>query len=713
MNKDWSRLGIREQRKCNIVVAVAGNPNVGKSTLFNVLTGETAHVANWPGVTVELKVGDIIHRNKKICFVDLPGTYGITASSIDEVIAREYIVGGEADLVLVLVDSTAPERTIYLALQILELTPKVVIALTKIDLAHSMGIHIHVDKLEAKLGVPVIPVSAVHGVGIRELLDAIIDVVEGKRGRSTPLRIDYDGLEPYIAELEPLVRKSKALRNYNPRWASIRLLEGDHRLEELLRKAGEEYIITKVNELREAITKGVGKTPEDVTITIRFEYAEKLMRDVVVRVEHKAPMTTSLIDKVFQHPIIGPITSLSVLIAVFFLAFAINTGFPLNILLSELGFIEAAEVVEEFSFSSLLDSLFSWLSDAARTAMESNAPEWLVSLIADGIIPGVGSVLTFLPLIILISLFIAMLEDSGLAPRMATSFHNFFSSFGLSGKAIFPMIISLGCNVPGVLASRTATEEEERVEIILSTPFIPCQARLVVILAFATAFFKSPLNQALLIAGLYVLGILVFLITSLVARKVLFKRKEAPEFIIEIPPLHKPSAKVVWWITWDYSKHFLKKAGIIIFLLSIVTWLLLTYGPQGLVEDPIKSYGAILGHSLAPIFKALWGLNDESAWKVSFALIHGFIAKEALIEAITLLEGAEGVDEALLGLGISIHQAIAILAYMTLYVPCLATIAVMYQELKNLKLTIIAVVYMLVLATILSTVIYYLLLIIA
>lgn len=320
------------------------------------------------------------------------------------------------------------------------------------------------------------------------------------------MRIDYDGLEPYIAELEPLVRKSRVLRKYDSRWASIRLLEGDHRLEELLREAGEEHIIAKVKELHEATIKGSDKAPEDITITSRFEYAEKLMKDVVVRVEHKAPVTPSLteiatilIDRVFQHSIIGPIASLLVLTAVFSLAFAINTGFPLNILLSELGFEEAAGIIEEFSFSGLLESLFSWLSDAARTAMEGSAPEWLVSLVADGIIPGVGGVLTFLPLIMLISLFIAMLEDSGLASRIAVSLHSFFSRFGLTGKAVFPMMPSFGCGVPGVLSSRTALEEEERVEIIVGTPFIPCQARLVVILAFAMTFFKSSLSQALLI----------------------------------------------------------------------------------------------------------------------------------------------------------------------------------------------------------------------
>ncbi len=289
---------------------------------------------------------------------------------------------------------------------------------------------------------------------------------------------------------------------------------------------------------------------------------------------------------------------------------------------------------------------------------------------------------------------------------MAIAFHQFFARFGLSGKAVFPMIISLGCNVPGVLASRTATEEEERVEIILGVPFVPCQARLVILLAFVGAFFKSPITQAAVILGVYVLGILVYLVTALLARRIIFKKREPPEFLIEIPPLHKPSGKVVWWITWDYSKHFLKKAGIIIFLLSIITWILLSYGPSGLVEEPVESYGAVLGHGLGPILQWLYGLNPDTAWRIGFALIHGFIAKEALIESITLLQGVDSPREALLSLGLSPSQALAILVYMMLYVPCLATIAAMYQELKSAKLTILSVIYMLVVATILSTIIY-------
>ncbi len=701
----WSKLGLKEQG-CNIVVAVAGNPNVGKSTLFNVLTGEKAHVANWPGVTVELKAGEREYRGKKICFVDLPGTYGITASSIDEIVAREYIVGGEADVVLVLVDSTAPERTIYIALQILELTPRVVIALTKMDQAHSLGIHIHVDKLEAKLGVPVIATSAVQGFGIRELLDAIIDVAERKRGRKEPLKIDYNGLEPYIAELEALIIKSKVLENYNPRWVALRLLEGDQRLEELLEKYGKREIIEKARELREVFTKNSGRTPEDLAIMVRFDYADKLMHEVIVRTKHKN-LVEETTERIFQHPVMGPLVSLGILFLVFFFAFAINTGFPLNTVFEILGYEDIASAIEEFSFSGLLEKLFNWLASASASYLASTgSPEWFISLVSNGIIPGVGSVLSFLPLIILISLFIAILEDSGLAPRMAIAFHRFFARFGLSGRAVFPMVISLGCNVPGVLASRTATEEEERVEIILGVPFIPCQARLVVLLAFVGAFFKSPITQATVILGVYIIGIAAYLVTALLIRRILFRRKESPEFLIEIPPLHRPNGKVVWWITWDYSKHFLKKAGVIIFLLSIITWTLLYYGPSGVVEDPVESYGAILGYSIGPILQALYGLTPDTAWRIGFALIHGFIAKEALVESITLLQGVDSPREALLSLGLSPSQALAILVYMMLYVPCLATIAVMYQELKNAKLTVLAIIYMIVVATIVSTIIY-------
>jgi ferrous iron transport protein B len=701
---------LEKGKDCDLVIALAGNPNVGKSTLFNVLTGKTAHVANWPGVTVELETAIKKYRGERICFVDLPGTYGISASSQEEIIAREFIVSGIPDAILVIADATAPERTLYLAIQILELTPKVVVALNKIDLAHSMGIHINVEKLEKRLGVPVIAVSALQRLGIDELMKALIDVAKGKRGRKEPLKVDYGVLEPYISELEEYIAKENPLPEYEPRWLAVRLLEGDPRLEEMIEKKGRRDIIDKARELREHFRRSSGMDAAEVAVNARFNFAENLLKDAIIRVERPKSPTVQKLEELFERPIVGPLLGLTILFVAFFIVFAINTGFPLNVILDWLGYHHAAELVENYSLSGLLSAAFDWLSSVTSTALTGRAPDWLVSLLADGVIPGVGSVLSFLPLIMLVSVTIALMEDSGIAPRIAAAIHGFFAKFGLSGKALFPMIISFGCNVPGVMASRAAIEEEERLETVFAVPFIPCQARLVVLLAFVLAFIKAAYMQALAVLAVYGIGILIYLLTALIVRRVYFKKKEPPELIIELPPIHKPSGRVVWWITWDYSKHFLIKAGVVIFALSILTWGLLSYGPHGQVTNVSESYAAILGKYFAPVIEKLWHMSYDAAWRTAFALFNGFIAKEALVETIALMQGTEDPAKALRSIGWTLPQAMAVLVFMMLYVPCLATVAVMYQETRSWKLVLAAIAYMFAVATIVSLITYYTLL---
>jgi ferrous iron transport protein B len=696
-----------KNKDCDVLIALAGNPNVGKSTLFNVLTGETAHVGNWPGVTVELKEGLRIYNGKRLCFVDLPGTYGISATSLEEVITREFIISERPDIVAVLVDSTAPERTIYLALQILELTPNVVIVFTKVDEAHSSGVHIHFDKLEQDLGVPVVPVSALKGEGVRELLETLADF-KRRAKRSEPLKIDYNGLEYFIGEIERIISKSKALSSYPRRWAAVRLLEGDDRLEDVLAKSGERDILKEVERVRQAAINSVSKDLAGMMMKLRFEYADSLLKKTVVRSEVRRPTD----HDIFQRPIIGPLLSLTLLFLVFLTIFAINTGFPLNVIADLLGRSDIAEAVENYSISGLLDTAFTVLADMVSSNLSTVAPHWLVSLLADGIISGLGAVLSFFPLIFMVFLFLAALEDSGLAPRMATSFHSLFAKFGLSGRAIYPYLISLGCNVPGVMASRASLDDAERYEVILSAPFIPCQARLVVALAFATAITTSPILQAGIIVMVYGVGIFAALLTALLVRRVYFKTKEPPELILELPPLHKPKAKVVWWLTWDNTKHFLRKAGLIIFSLSIVVWALLYTGPQGYLPDTYGSdffqysYAAIIGKAIAPALTP-FGFTFDQGWRVGFALFNGFIAKEVVLSSIQMLYGQE-VDPvaAIRHLGLTPTQMLALLVFIMLYVPCMATVAVMYQESKKVSLTLASIAYMIGVAYVTSLLIY-------
>ena len=414
-------------------------------------------------------------------------------------------MSGEPDLVMVLVDSTVPERSLYLPVQILELTPRVVVVLTKIDMAHSYGVHIHVDKLEEKLGVPVVPVSAIKNIGIKELLDTLILVAEGKKGRKKPLKINYGIVESFIGEIERLVEKSKISKNINPRWIALRLLEGDSRLEEKIRSAGEFKILEKVGEVKMAVEKSIGGSIESFIITARFNHVDSIAREVVVR-KTQAPRIALRLEKMLEHHVLGPITSMILVLAAFSIVFAVNTGFPLNIFLRELGLVGVAEAVESYSISGLLGLLFDYLSDYFRSYMTAaGAPYWTVSLVADGIIPGVGSILGFFPLILLAFVMLALMEDSGIAPRIAVSLNSLFNKFSLTGRAVFPVMISLGCNVPAVMVTRAFPEEEERIQTALSVPFIPCQARLIVLLAFITTYFASPIIQSIALLSICLL----------------------------------------------------------------------------------------------------------------------------------------------------------------------------------------------------------------
>ncbi len=696
---------VEELEKCSIVVAILGQPNVGKSTLFNRLTGEVARVGNFPGTTVELMIGRRVVDGATVCFVDLPGVYGLSTSSTEERIARNFIVEGRADVYLVLVDATLPERTMYLALQVLELVPNVVIALTKWDLAHKRGVHIHVDKLAARLGVPVVPISGITGEGVRELLEAIVDVAR-RRKRSEVLRIDYGVLETYVRELEELLKNVEIPKNVPLRWVAIRLLEGDEELVEMLRSRGREDLLAKIESVRMEIKKLFGRDPEELIINARFRYIEDLLKEVVVRVELPlAEQREPLIDRVLRRPLLGGLTSITILFLVFLTIFVINTGFPLNILLDVVGMHEAAEALERYSLSGVIESLFDALSSYVRGALEETNPV-LASLLADGVIPGVGAVLSFFPLVLLVSVALSILEDTGLGPRMATALHGAFEKFGLSGRAVYPLLIAFGCNVPAVLASRTAIDDAERLEIALAVPFVPCQARLIVLLYFVTHLLRNnPVAQSITVLSVYLGGVVLYLASSKLFRWIIFKQREPPELVLEIPPIHRPSLRVVWWNSWDLAKHFLKKAGTIIFALSIATWFLLSYGPSGWVEDPSQSYAAELGRVLAPILEAMYGLNSEAAWRVGFALISGFVAKEGLVASMAQMSGIEenNVFEVL---GLSLAQGLALMVVMMYYVPCLATLAAIYSETKSIKLTLFSILYLVAVSVALSLVVY-------
>ena len=667
-------------------VAVVGNPNVGKSTLFTALTREIAHIANWPGTTVERKEAVLRLGEIEIVFVDLPGIYTLAGTSVEEQVAREYILRGDWDAILVLVDSLAPERTLYLAVHILEVTGQAVIALTKWDAAHGRGVHIHVDRLERHLGVPVIPVSAVTGYGVRELIRAVVRVLRHRRGK--PLRVDYGQLEPALAELEQKVEGLSLGVRAPARWIALKLLEGDAYIRRLVASRGAGELLREVDELRTAIVRTTGKDPEELAVMYRFNFVDSLSREAVVRTRVKAEI--GHLERLLLSPFAGPIISLTLLLGLYMAAFTLNTGFPLNVILSTAGMEEAAELIEAHTLSGFLSSLFDTLAQLVAT---SSLPPMLRDILANGVIPGVGAVLSFYPLIFTTVFILSLLEDSGVGPYMAVSLHRVLQVIGLSGRAIYPLLIGLGCNVPAVMASRTSPEESERRQLIFSVPFVPCQAALVVAIALTSAYFSSPLTRGAALALAYAVAFALLSASSLVLRRI-YGAGRPPELLFELPPLHRPSLKVLWWISWDYSKHFLKKAGVIIFSLSLMIWALTSYGLKGPVVDVRESLAYMLGRALSPALAPL-GLWGERAAVLAFALLTGLVAKEAVLSSIAMVVGSADPIRALRALGLSGSQALALAVIYTIYLPCIATVAEVYKESGSAKSTLIASAWML------------------
>ncbi len=684
-----------------ITVALAGQPNVGKTALFNLIVGQSVEVANWPGVTVERREGFREHGGYRIRFVDLPGTYGLTATSVDQVIARNFIISGEADVTLVLVDSTIPERTMYLLLEVLELTSKVVVAFTKSDASHSAGVHINYDLLEKKVGAPIVPVSIKTPDSVRSLLDKIIEVHE--RGPSSQLiKVDYGELEPFIRSIEEVVRGSGLAADFPTRWLAVKLIEGDRDLESRLLKRGEIDILEKARSIRREAEEILKLTMPEAMAMKRFNAVIEVIKGALIIKGLPTKGGERLVALLYK-PWIGPLLSMLLVSVLFTVVFTINTGFPLNMVLKSIGLSDLAGFTEDYSLSHVVSRCFDYLSQVVSSSISDSV---LKSLIVDGIINGVGIVMAFLPLIATISVVLAVLEDSGLLPVIATSMHPFLRKIGFSGHMVFPIAISFGCNVPGVVAARASPNFGERVRAWLTIAFIPCQARLVVVLAFATAL--RSLNGLMLMAAAYAAALSVFIAVnkSLV---IMYKRRklyEEPELLLEIPPIHGPIPRVVWWIAWNQVKHFLFKAATVIFLASLASWIMLHYTPSlAYTDDYSLSVGMSIASIASPLLTPL-GFNEDLAKFIGFALIVGFFAKEAVLSTIAIVTGEEAPAKALSVLGVSDAQLVFLTIFTTLYVPCIATLVTIYSESKSLKITISSIVLMMVIAYAISVLAY-------
>lgn len=671
-------------------VALIGQPNVGKSSLFKALTGGDVRIANWPGTSVERVEGVVEYKGRRIRLVDLPGIYGFSATTLEERLSRDYILSGEPHVVVVLVDATLPERTLYLAVEALELTGNVIIAFTKTDLAHSHGVHINYELIQNKLKAPVVATSIVDDRGLNALLDKVLETASKPSGKPL-LNLDYGELEPFVESVQRIILEHRVLANYPSRWLAVRLLEGDAELEErLLREAGEE-VLNKVRAVRSEAQRIVGRDLAALTASKRFQFILEVLGSGIVK---KKVAGGGFKYRFFYNPVLGPLASILFITLMFLAVFTINTGFPLNTLLSALGQEELAVAVENYSVSGLMEEYLGavqeWVGGVVGNPVAA-------SLIAEGVVGGVGTVLTFIPLILVVSLILAALEDSGLLSRMAIGAHYLTSKMGLSGAAIFPLTLSLGCNVPAILATRASISLRERLRLAITLPFIPCQARLIVLLALSTAL--STFSSSLLVIAGYLSAFLAFITVNYALYRLQDKpRGRSPELLLEVPPVHRPVPRVLWWMVWSDLKHFVKRAGLVILSASVAAWLLTHVSTSlQLTLDPSDSVAAAVSRVLTPVLEPL-GISGPGAWMVVFALITGFFAKELFISSLLVVSGSPTVRQAASLLGLGDAELIPLAVFTILYVPCVATLSAIYSETRSTRHVVLTVALMMAIA---------------
>ncbi|RLE53302.1 MAG: ferrous iron transport protein B, partial [Candidatus Methanomethylicota archaeon] len=556
------------------IIAVAGNPNVGKSTLFNLLTGSRQRVGNWPGKTIERKEGERIIDNVRLKFIDLPGTYSLSALSLEEIIARRFIVEAKPNVVVNIVDASNLERNLYLTLQILELTNNVVIALNMMDLATKKGIKIDVKKLSEILGVPVIPMVAIKGTGVEELIEAVLKVSKGEIACRS-VKIDYGReIEAAIAEIIGMLVKSGVADElpYPLRWIALRLLEGDREIVKAIREINGD-LIAKIEELKRNLSDALGDDVDVIIADKRYIFIEEIVKVAVEKSKVAELTITDKLDRIVLNRFLGLPILVGVFALSFIIVFSVNIGFPLNLLIPEIG---------EYNLASLIsDYIFGYISEVASSYLISiGAPSWFVSLVSDGIIAGVGAVLSFYPLILTVFILFGLLEDCGYMARAAFIMDRVMRKFGLNGRAFMPLMLGYGCNIPSVTATRILHRWRDRLLSILLCSLIPCQARLAAFIIIVAATFGSFTAQVLVMLSLYVLSLVLLVFVGSLFNKVLFK-EEPSSLIMELPPYHRPSLRVVLWHAEERSKHFILKAGTVILLVSVFMWILISWGPAG------------------------------------------------------------------------------------------------------------------------------------
>ena len=629
-----------------MILALAGNQNCGKTTLFNQLTGSNQHVGNFPGVTVDQKIGQV--RGQKGCsVVDLPGIYSLRPYTAEEIVTRDFILNQKPDGIINIVDATNLERNLYLTLQLLTLRVPTVLALNMMDELTGNGGSIDVQKMAQTLGVPVVPICAATADGVSELIDEAVRVAEGKI-----LPQVYDFCEPgpvhrcIHAVCHQIEDHAQAV-GINTRFAATWLIEGDSGIEDALKLDQNEKELIEHSVLQMEQERGLDRNA--ALADMRYSFIEKLVKSAVVKPRESRQHRRSVqADKILT----GKYTAIPIFIGVMFLIFFL-TFHVIGAFLSDL-------------LALGIDKLTA-LTDVALTAYGLNPV--VQSLIIDGIFEGVGSVLSFLPVIVTLFFFLSILEDTGYMARVAFVMDKLLRRIGLSGKSIVPMLIGFGCTVPAVMATRTLPSERDRTMTILLTPFMSCSAKIPIYGFFSAAFF--PQHAALVMIALYVFGILMGILAALVLEKTAFRGRPVP-FVMELPNYRLPSVKSVALLLWEKAKDFLERAFTVIFLATIVIWFLQSFDARlNVVESSADSLLAMVGQLLAPIFAPL-GFAD---WRCATALISGFIAKESVVSTLEILLGTSALSALF-----TTKSAVSFLVFTLLYTPCVAAIAAIRRE---------------------------------
>lgn len=674
-----------------LTVGFAGNPNCGKTTLFNAFTGARLKVANWPGVTVEKKEGAMKYHNHRFKLVDTPGIYSLSSYTMEEKVTRRFLMDDEVDVIVNVVDASSLERNLFLTLQLIELEKPVILALNMMDIVEERGMEIDLHRLPEMLGIPVIPVSARKKTG----LEILMHTVAHHKSKITDSNLEHHHYrmdeeksgkhihhhhEEYVMVYDDVIEDKidlimerfmeQGISVKNPRWHALKLLEQD---EEITQMFGIDF------------SDIVDRSYEQDLINEKYDFIEEIMEEVMVNYESKA-QSTEKIDRWLTHRYLGMPIFLGIMAVIFFLTFFVG-----DILKGGLEYVIA---------------LFT--SGVVRVMTAIHTSETVMSLVTDGIIAGVGGILSFLPNIFILFLALAILEDSGYMSRVAYVMDDLMGHLGLSGRAFIPMLLGFGCSVPAIMASRALEQRTDRIRTVLVTPFMSCSARLPIYVLFSGMFFGK--YAPLAAFSMYLIGMVTAIVTALLMNQFGKKNKVQP-LLIELPEYKTPNAHTIFIYVWEKLKDYLTKAGTTIFLASVIIWFLMNFGVHGMVDDMSESFGAVLGHWLVPVLVPC-GLG---MWQIGVSLISGLAAKEVVVSSFSVLFGISNVNseggmdvliQHLEQMGFTAVNAYALMLFCLLYTPCMATIATIRKELESRKWTMLAVVFQLTVAWAVTTLFY-------